>query len=172
MIISFFFTIILGSQNNWWITVYTETGCGSIPVSTHAMRGTKVQFITDWAQRVNGSYSLYNIEKVVDPGRIRVVLFINQLSAVALSLWPCLRPAEERETDRRGGGGGGEPLHLWVSLLPRKPCLAFLTPVSDDITCQNCPLTTRDSEPGDRLLVCVMVCACVVRKRRGRGRLR
>lgn len=46
------------------------------------------------------------------------------------------------ETDRQGGG---EPPHLWVSLLPRKPCLAYLTPVSDDITCQDCPLTMRDS---------------------------
>lgn len=67
---------------------------------------------------------------------------IIQLSAAALSLCPWLRPAEERQTDR--GGGEGEPPHLWVSLLPRKPCLAYLTPVSDDITRQDSPLTMRD----------------------------
>lgn len=69
------FTIILGSQNNWWITLYTENGCGSIPISTHTMRGTKVQFITDWAQRVNGSYSLFDIGKMWTLARIRVILF-------------------------------------------------------------------------------------------------
>lgn len=36
---------------------------------------------------------------------------------------------QEEETDRGGGGGRGELQHLWVSLLPWKPCLAYLTPV-------------------------------------------
>lgn len=46
----------------------TWKGRGSIPVCTHAMRGTKVQFITDGAQRVNGSYSLFNIKKMWTQG--------------------------------------------------------------------------------------------------------
>lgn len=66
---------------------------------------------------------------------------IIQLSAAVLSLCPWLRPAEERQTDRQGEEE--KPPHLWVSLLPRKPCLAYLTPVSDDITCQDCPLTSK-----------------------------
>ncbi|TMS15646.1 hypothetical protein E3U43_022108 [Larimichthys crocea] len=66
---------------------------------------------------------------------------IIQLSAAVLSLCPWLRPAEERQTD----GEEESRCICGFSLLPRKPCLAYLTPVSDDITRHDCPLTTRDS---------------------------
>lgn len=35
-------------------------------------------------------------------------------------------------------GRSSELLHLWISLFPRKPILAHLTPASDDITCLSC----------------------------------
>lgn len=102
----------------------TLRGRGCIPVSTHAMRGSKVQFITDWAQRVNRSYSLFNIEKLWTlRGSVSCYSAFRYHAAESLSL---------ASTDRLGGR---EPPHLWVSLLPRKPCLAHLTPVPDDITC-------------------------------------
>lgn len=111
--------------------------------------GTKVQFITDWAQRVNGSYSLFDIlerKKKNRCGPREDPCHIIQLSAASFfSLCPWLRPAEERQTRQGGGEPPPPPPHLWVSLLPRKPCLAYLTPVSDDITWQDCPLTMRDS---------------------------
>lgn len=131
------FTIILCSQNNWWTTLYTEKGCRSIPISIHAIRGTKVQFITDWAQRVNGSYSLFYIER----------LWTLEGSVSYYSAF-CRRA--ERPWLRRAGEGGIDweeesRRYQWVSLLPRKPWLAYLTPVTDDITCQNCPVTMWDS---------------------------
>lgn len=92
---------------------------------------------------------------------------IFQLSAVVLSFVPC--STCRGETDRQGGGrgGGGELLHLWVSLLPRKPCLAYLTPVSDDITGQDGPLRAGDSLHGSawtqRQAGYVCVCVCLVR---------
>lgn len=73
----------------------------------------------------------------MDPGWIRVILF-SFLPPCWVSV-PGFDP-QWRQTDRHGGGE-----HLSASLLPRKPCLAYLTPVSDDITRQNRPLTTRDS---------------------------
>lgn len=87
---------------------------------------------------------------------------IFQLSAVVLSSVPC--STCRGETDRQGGGGG-ELLHLWVSLLPRKPCLAYLTPVSDDITGQDGPVRAGDSLHGSawtqRQAGCVCVSVCV-----------
>jgi len=96
----------------------------------------------------------------VDPVRVRVILF-SFLPPLSV---PGFRSAEERQTD--GGGGGGETPHLWVSLLPRKPCLAYITPVSNDITCQGCPLTTRYSLQWPawtqrQAAVSVCVCVCV-----------
>lgn len=80
----------------------------------------------------------YFIRKSCGPWRDPCHIF--QLSAAVLSFVPCSTRGEE--TDRQGGG---ELLHLWVSLLPRKPCLAYLTPVSDDITGQDGPLRAGDS---------------------------
>lgn len=80
------------------------------------------QFITGWAQRVNGSFSLFNI-KCVDRGRIRVILFrFLQLRRVSV-------PGFDQQRKDGQAGGRGAPPHLWVSLLPWKPCLAYLTPV-------------------------------------------
>lgn len=62
--------------------------------------------------------------------------------AESLSLASTSRGATDK---RRGGGGGGERRICGFSLLPWRPCLAYLTPVSDDITCPDCPLTMRDS---------------------------
>lgn len=73
--------------------------------------GTKVQFITDWAQRVNGSYSLFDIlerkKKIdVDPGRIRVILFsflppLFSLSVPGFDLQRRDRQDREEESRRR-----------------------------------------------------------------------
>uniref|UniRef100_A0AAQ4R8D9 Presequence translocase associated motor 16 n=1 Tax=Gasterosteus aculeatus aculeatus TaxID=481459 RepID=A0AAQ4R8D9_GASAC len=63
------------------------------------------------------------------------ILHISELTPEAIQK---LRSAEERQTGRRAAASVG-------SLLPRKPRLAYLTPVSDDVTRQGCPLTTRDS---------------------------
>lgn len=57
--------------------------------------------------------------------------FIQLSAAVLKHSWRC----------RRGGGRGREP----VSLLPRKPRLAYLTPVPGDVTDRDRPLKTGDS---------------------------
>lgn len=80
--------------------LYNARGCGSIPVSTLAMRGTKVQFITDWAQRVNGSYSLFNIEKMWTLGGS--VSYYSAFCRCAESL--SLASTSRGETDRQGEG--------------------------------------------------------------------
>lgn len=71
-------------------------GCGSIPVCTHAMGGTKVQLQTELKGLMD--HTAYLILKrcgpLEDPCRII------QLSAAVPSLSPWLRPAEERQTDR------------------------------------------------------------------------
>lgn len=104
------------------------------PDCTHAVRqNKKVQFITDWAQRVNAPYSLFHIETFVDPDWIRVIL--------SSSLPPRWSPHLELRRCRRGGGRGREP--AW--LLPRKPRLAYLAPDSGDVTRGDCPLATGDS---------------------------
>lgn len=65
------------------------------------MRGTKVQFITDWAQRVNGSYSLFNIEKLWTLGGSMSYCSAFCRRAESLSLASTCRG----ETDRQGGRG-------------------------------------------------------------------
>lgn len=84
--------------------------------------GGGVQIITGWAQRVNGSYSLFNIENVWIPFG-------------PMSCWDfCCR---------RWVSVPGLFQHLLALLLPWKPCLAYLTPLSDDITCEVCPFTRQ-----------------------------
>lgn len=84
------------------------------PSCTHAVRqNKKVQFITDSAQRVNAPYSLFHIETL-------------WILTGSVSFYPAFcRHAEALVWRCRGGGRGREP----VSLLPRKPRLAYLTPV-------------------------------------------
>lgn len=79
----------------------------------------------------------------MDPGRIRVILF-SFLPPCGVSV-PGFGLQRQIDGEEEEAGGGGETPHLWVSLLPGKPCLAYLTPVSDDITRRSCPLTRTDS---------------------------
>lgn len=103
----------------------------SIP-TVHMLRGKrrKCSFITDWAQRVNAPYSLFHIETFVDPDWIRVILS-------SFLLKPPSGAADEEEEE--------EEVET-VSLLPRKPHLAYLTPFYGDVTNRNGPLTAGDSK--------------------------
>lgn len=113
-------------KNNRRITHYAEKRRDSITLSTLAIKGGGGRFITGWAQRVNGSYSLFNIKDVWTlEGSVSVSFRFLQPRRVSVPGFD----QQEEETDRGGGGGRGEPQHLWVSLLPWKPCLAYLTPV-------------------------------------------
>lgn len=90
--------------------------------------GGKVHFTTGWAQRVNGSYSLFNIENVWS------LLGSVSCSDFRCRRWVCpsLLSAEESCCI----------CCRWlVLLLSWRPCLAYLTPFTDAIRCEVRPFT-------------------------------
>lgn len=96
------------------------------------VKGGKVHFTTGWAQRVNGSYSLFNIKNVwILSGSV-------SCSDFRCRRWVCpsLLSAEE------------SCCICWcwlVLLLSWRPCLAYLTPFTDAIRCEVRPFTADNS---------------------------
>lgn len=108
-------------------------------MSTWTMRDKSAASIfTGWAQRVNGSYSLFNTENFWT-----LWGSVSDCSAFCCraEFCPLHQPAEERQTDRQTGRRAAASEG---SLLPWIPCLAYLTPVSADITGRDGPLRAGD----------------------------